>query len=30
LPLPSVDGEVIWREMLRSLRALFRKHFDHV
>jgi hypothetical protein len=30
LPLPSVDGEVIWRELLRTLRALFRKHFDHV
>jgi hypothetical protein len=25
IPLPSVDGEVIWRELLRSLRALFQR-----
>lgn len=30
LPLPSVDGQVIWREVLRFLHALFRKHFNHV
>ncbi|HEX9926717.1 MAG TPA: hypothetical protein VGD99_28985 [Anaerolineae bacterium] len=25
IPLPSVDGQVIWREILRSLRALFQE-----
>ncbi len=26
LPLPSIDGWVIWREILRSLRSQFRPH----